>query len=454
MTSTATINASLAHTMDGKSMTFFQWRAIGLCFLINMLDGFDVMVMAFTAASVSAHWSLTGTQLGYLLSAGLVGMTVGSLFVAPWADRIGRRPLVLLCIVVAGGGMIASGYATAPTHLGLLRFVTGLGIGGILASSYVIAGEYASKRWRSLAISLQATAYALGATVGGFITSRIIALSGWESVFFYGGVATLATLPVLYAWLPESIDFYLSRRPKGALARVNALMRKMGMAPLQALPAETADGKTGLRGSLAYLLSPSVRRATALIWVSFFLILFGFYFVMSWSPRLLVAAGLSNEQGITGGVLLNLGGIVGTSLIGLLAGRMALYKVHAIYLIATAVLMSALLSLAGSGGQTLVVAFLLGVFVNGCVAGVFAMTPMVYESGHRVTGLGWGIGMGRLGSILAPLAAGPLIDARWSPGQVYSLYATAFVLAAITVVMLHFAIKGRPAERVGKTLHS
>ncbi|MGN5478095.1 MFS transporter [Cupriavidus basilensis] len=105
-------------------------------------------------------------------------MTVGSLFVAPWADRIGRRSLVLLCIVVAGLGMIGSGYAKTPTHLGLLRFVTGLGIGGILASSYVIAGEYASRRWRSLAISLQATAYALGATVGGFFTAQMIALLG------------------------------------------------------------------------------------------------------------------------------------------------------------------------------------------------------------------------------------------------------------------------------------
>lgn len=449
MTSTATVTAPLAHIVNGKPMTIFQWRAIGLCFLINMLDGFDVMVIAFTAASVSAHWSLSGTQLGYLLSAGLVGMTVGSLFVAPWADRIGRRSLVLLCVAVAGVGMISSGYARTPTHLGLLRFVTGLGIGGILASSYVIAGEYASRRWRSLAISLQATAYALGATVGGFFTARIISLVGWESVFIYGGAATLVTLPILYAWLPESIDFYVSRRPEGALGQVNAIMRKMGLAPLQALPAGSVCGNTGLRNSLSYLLSPSVRRATALIWVSFFLILFGFYFVMSWSPRLLVAAGLSNEQGITGGVLLNLGGIVGTSLIGLLAGRLALYKVHAMYLVATAVLMSVLLSLAGGGSQTLVVAFLLGLFVNGCVAGVFAMTPMIYEPAHRVTGLGWAIGMGRFGSVLAPLAAGPLIDAQWSPSEVYTLYATTFVLAAIAIVLLHSVIKGRPAFEGG-----
>lgn len=445
MASTSSPNTSLVQIMDDKSMTFFQWRAIALCCLINMLDGFDVLVMAFTAASVSAHWSLTSTQLGYLLSAGLVGMTVGSLFIAPWADRIGRRPLVLWCVVISGVGMVLASYSQTPTQMGLFRFVTGMGIGGILASSYVIAGEYASKRWRSLAISLQATAYALGATVGGLITAKIIAQIGWQSVFSYGGMITLATLPILYLWLPESLDFYLSRRPQGALKRVNGILRKVGLPVLEVLPAALNSGKTTLRLSLAYLLSPGVRRPTLLIWSSFLLIMFGFYFVMSWTPRLLVASGLSNQQGITGGVLLNLGGIIGTSLIGLLAARLALYKVHATYLAATAVLMSLLLSLAGQVDQTLALAFLLGVFVNGCVAGMFAMTPMVYESAHRVTGLGWGIGMGRIGSILAPLAAGPLLDAKWRPDQVYSLYAAAFVLAAITVVLLHHSVSKKSA---------
>lgn len=440
-----TPNASLAQTMGSKPMTFFQWRAIGLCCLINMLDGFDVMVMAFTAASVTAHWSLTGTQLGYLLSAGLVGMTAGSFLIAPWADRIGRRPVVLICVAIVGLGMILSSQSQTPTHLGLMRFVTGLGIGGILASSYVIAGEYSSERWRSLAISLQATAYATGATVGGLITAKVIALVGWKSVFLYGGAATLATLPILYAWLPESLDFYLSRRPKGAQDRVNAILRNIGLPLLATLPAAGEGEKNSLRRSLAYLLSPSLWRATALIWASFFLIMFGFYFVMSWSPRLLVAAGLSNEQGITGGVLLNLGGIAGTALLGLLAARLPLHKVHAGYLIATALLMSLLLSLAGNVGQTLTVAFFLGVFVNGCVAGMFSTTPMVYQPAHRVTGLGWGIGMGRFGSILAPLAAGPLVDAKWRPDQIYTLYAAAFVLAAITVVLLHYAVKRRAA---------
>ncbi len=228
---------SIGKLMDEKPMVSFQWGVISLCFLINMLDGFDVLVMAFTAASVSADWGLTGTQLGYLLSAGLVGMAVGSLFIAPWADRYGRRPLILVCVAIAGFGMLLSSWATSPEMLGALRLVTGLGIGGILASSYVIAGEYANKKWRSMAISLQTTAYALGATVGGIFAAQIIPETGWRSVFFYGGIATLVTLPVLALWLPESLAFLISRQPRKALDHINTLLDRIHISPLHELPA-------------------------------------------------------------------------------------------------------------------------------------------------------------------------------------------------------------------------
>lgn len=237
--------------MDEKSMSRFQWGVISLCFLINMLDGFDVLVMAFTAASVASHWSLSGIQLGYLLSAGLVGMALGSLFIAPWADRFGRRPLIMFCIAVAGSGMVASAYAQSPVQLGALRLLTGLGIGGILASSYVIAGEYASKKWRGLAISLQATAYALGATIGGIVAAWIIPAMGWPSVFLYGGLTTLATLPIMGLWLPESLDFLLGRQPRGALLAVNRLLGKVGLPGINTLPAAGANRAQAARAGVA-----------------------------------------------------------------------------------------------------------------------------------------------------------------------------------------------------------
>lgn len=440
------MNQPINEWMDQKSMTGFQWAVIALCFLINMLDGFDVLVMAFTAASVASHWSLNGIQLGYLLSAGLVGMALGSLFIAPWADRYGRRPLIMLCIAIAGCGMLASAYAQSPVRLGALRLLTGLGIGGILASSYVIAGEYASKRWRGLAISLQATAYALGATIGGLIAARIIPQWGWQSVFFYGGITTLATLPILWVWLPESLDFLLGRQPAGALRRINALLRKVALPEIAALPQAGDARRTASRARFASLFAPGLLHSTLLVWCAFFLVMFGFYFVMSWTPKLLVSAGLSNEQGITGGVLLNVGGIVGTSLIGLLAARYRLSRILMVYMLANFGLMYAFVGLLGNLGLAFGIALLIGVFVNGCVAGLYALTPSIYGATQRVTGLGWAIGIGRTGAIASPLVAGRLIDAQWQPAQLFGLFGAAFVLAALAIALLQ-ALRNR-APRV------
>ncbi len=427
------MDKSIGQQMDEQPMVGFQWAVIALCFLINMLDGFDVLVMAFTAASVSSEWALTGTRLGYLLSAGLVGMAIGSLFIAPWADRFGRRPLILVCVTVAGLGMVSSAHASSPEMLAGLRLITGLGIGGVLASSYVIAGEYASKKWRGLAISLQSTAYALGATIGGLIAAQIIPAMGWRSVFLYGGIVTLMTLPLLFFWLPESLVFLASRQPKGALAKINRLLRRVRLDAIVQLPHVQASARQPLRATFAELFSPALLRSTLLIWLAFFLVMFGFYFVMSWTPRLLVSAGLSNQQGITGGVLLNVGGIVGTAVIGLLAARYTLSRVLIGYMLVNSVLLALFVQFTSNLNLAFGFALAIGVFVNGCVAGLYALTPTLYSAAQRVTGLGWGIGIGRSGAILSPLVAGRLIDAQWTPAQLYVLFAGAFLLAALAV---------------------
>ena len=433
-----------------RAMRPYQWLVVALCFVINMLDGFDVLVMAFAASSVSTAWSLSGTQLGYLLSAGLVGMALGSLFIAPWADRFGRRPLILGCIALAGSGMLASSYAPTPVALGTLRLITGLGIGGILASSYVIAGEYANDRWRGLAISLQSTAYALGATIGGFIAAKIIPSMGWQSVFFYGGLVTLATLPLLAWLLPESLDFILNRQPRGALARANRILARLHAPALAALPSAKSITRMPMASTIAQLFSAQSRATTLLIWAGFFLVMFGFYFVMSWTPRLLVSAGLSTSQGITGGVLLNLGGIAGTALIGLLAARYSLPRLLAGYMLANALVLSVFVMSSASLSLAYGVALLIGIFVNGCVAGLYAMTPSLYPVAQRVTGLGWAIGIGRAGAIASPLVAGSLIDLHWSPAALYLLFAMAFVVAAMIVVLL--SLRARPQEHAAAAL--
>ncbi|MED5606136.1 MULTISPECIES: MFS transporter [Pseudomonas] len=438
------MNRDLRAALDQGPMNRFQWTAIGICILLNMIDGFDVLVMAFTAASVSAEWGLNGAQVGLLLSAGLFGMAAGSLFIAPRADRFGRRPLILFCLLLCGTGMLLSAFAQSPTQLALLRGFTGLGIGGILASSNVIAAEYANRRWRPLAVSLQSTGYALGATFGGLLAVWLIGHWGWRSVFLAGGVVSLAAIPLVLAGLPESLDFLLARRPANALARVNALAARLGLGQLDELPAARVRGAGGV--AALQLLAPALRRSTLLIWLLFFLAMFGFYFIMSWTPKLLTAAGLTAQQGITGGVLLSFGGIFGAALVGALSARVPLPRVLQGFMLVTAVLLVLFLGSASSLAAALGLGLLIGVFVNGCIAGLYALSPQVYPADVRATGVGWAIGVGRLGAILSPTVAGLLLDGGWQPLHLYGVFAVVFVAAALVLLGL------RPPAPAGEPL--
>jgi benzoate transport len=416
--------AELRARVDGSPMSRIQWSVIAVCVLLNVVDGFDVMVMSFTAAAVSQEWSLSSSQLGLLLSAGLAGMAAGSLLLAPLADRVGRRTLILACLVVAATGMLGSALSQDAAQLGLLRVLTGLGVGGILAAGNVIAAEYANSRWRGLAVSLNVTGYAVGAGAGGVLAAVLQGGSGWRSVFVFGGAGTALLIGVVLWRLPESLDFLLARRPPRALDRLNGLLRAMGQPALESLPGTPARQAPRMRR----LLVPRLRRDTLLIWAGFLTAMSTFYLVSSWTPKLLVEAGMSAVQGITWGVALNLGGVFGTVLLGLLAARFGLRRLLVVYTLAAATLLAAFLPLVSLYGLLLASGVLIGLFVNGCVAAVYALTLSAYPPEVRATGLGWGVGAGRVASLVSPLLAGGLLDAGWGVGQLY--VAAAVVLAA------------------------
>ena len=429
------MTTDLRTRINDSPMTKYQWGAVSICVLLNVLDGFDVLVMAFTAQAVSDDFGISGSVLGLLLSAGLVGMAVGSMALAPLADTIGRRGLILLCLVLASSGMLLSAASQNATQLGLLRVLTGLGIGGILASSNVVASEYASSRWRGLAVSLNSTGYAVGATTGGLIAVVLIGGFGWRSVFVFGGVCTALMIPVVYLRLPESLDFLLTRRPKNALERINAFAQRSGQPPLAELPVVASDGDSdeAPKNRVQQLLRGDLKRQTLLVWFAFFLTMFGFYFVTSWTPKLLVEAGLSPEQGVTGGLLLNLGGIFGATLLGVLSSRILLNKVLVAYMALSGLLLLAFVPATQVVAIAFAIGIVIGVFVNGCIAGLYALTPVVYPAAVRATGVGWAIGVGRIGAILSPILAGLLLDAGWSATQLYAMVGVFFVAAAFVV---------------------
>ncbi|SAL63911.1 major facilitator transporter [Caballeronia arvi] len=425
---------NVRRTVDERPMSRFQVTAVVVCIVLNMLDGFDVLAVAFSAAHLSADWKLTGKEIGVLLSAGLFGMAGGSMFIAPLADRVGRRPLVIGCLATIACGMMASAFAQNLTQLVALRAATGLGIGGMLASTAVIASEYSSLRWRSGAVSMQSTGYALGATLGGAASAYLLMHFGWRSVFVFGGLATAIVLPLVLSSLPESLDFLIARRPAFALDKVNNILERMGVERISALP--KTEPTIGREQSSASPLSHGTMGQTLCIWAAFFCVMAGFYFVMSWTPKLLVQAGLSAVQGITGGVLLNVGGMVGCTLFSFASARCNVVRLLAGFLVASALLIGMFGAVSSSLSVALIVSVILGAVISACVGGLYALTPRLYAPQVRATGVGWAIGMGRAGAILAPFAVGALLDSGWSVSGLYYLFCGPFILAVLFVVSI------------------
>lgn len=430
------MSQDLQRTLAQNSITPFQVGVIALCVGLNMLDGFDVLAMSFAASGVKAGWSLRDSQLGVLLSAGLIGMGLGSLTLGPCADRWGRRIIVLLSVAIASLGMLGSALARDYTELLILRALTGIGIGGTIASVAVIVSEYAPDHWRGTALAIYATGYSIGATLGGALAAYAIPRYGWRSAFVIGGTLSLLMLPLAWRKLPESLDFLLTRRPPSALRRVNAVLRGMGQPALTALDDPLTASSPSRQGSVGAQLKLLIKPSTLLVWALFFFTMAGFYFVLSWTPRLLNAAGLSASQGMTGGVLLNLGGIAGCALFAFAAARADTHRLLLGALIGSALLIVVFGLALSSLNIALGTALLLGMIANAAMAGLYAVGPPLYPTIVRTTGMGWAIGVGRFGAILAPLASGALLDRGWLPAQLYFFFSAPFAVAAVAILLI------------------
>jgi benzoate transport len=428
------MDLEIKDVINKRPMTGFQVAAVAICVLLNMLDGFDVLVVAFTASEISREWGLNATQMGALLSAGLVGMSAGSIVVAPLADVWGRRAVVLLSLGLVTLGMLLSALSRGMYDLAALRVVTGLGIGGMLASLTVISSEYASDKRRNLCVSLFSTGYPVGAVLGGSLAAFLIAQQGWRAVYACGGVVSLVMIPVVLARLPESLDFLLARRAPQDLTKVNRLLRALGRAELRGLPAVARENAQP--AGLGQLFKPPRAAPTLLIWTAFFVHMLCFYFVVSWTPKLLVSAGLSTTQGISGGVVLSLGGIVGGLLLGFASSRWPLSAVTAGFMLCAGVAMVLFGLATGSLQAALPLAFAVGFFIYGAMIGIYTLTPQLYPALLRATGMGFAIGMGRVGGILSPILAGVLLDAGLRPERVFFVFAAPLLLALSAVVGL------------------
>jgi benzoate transport len=395
---------------------------------MSVLDGMDVLVVSYCAPAIAEDLNLGPKTLGFVFSSGLIGMAIGAIFLAPFADRFGRKKLILASAFIMGFSVLLTAYSENISQLILMRLVSGIGIGCMLATTATLTSENVLNNSKDFWVSLVISGYPVGAVVSGYVAAAIIPSYGWESMFVLAGLTTLLTIPLIFFFLSESPQFYLKKQPKDALAKANKILIKMNFKPLDSLP------KIGLKANnkplVSRLFSEKYKISTLQLWAALFFAFGCLYFLISWIPKLATDAGLSIELAIYAGTIFNVGAFFGIVLQGYFSSKIGLKKTISFFLLLTFLLMASFKLFVGTD-ILLLVYFLLGFSLQGGFVGLYAVAARLYPTEFKTTGVGWAIGMGRVGGILAPLIGGLLISIGLSLSANFLIFSIPALFASV-----------------------
>ncbi|MET0291977.1 MAG: MFS transporter [Steroidobacteraceae bacterium] len=387
-----------------------QWIVVILMTFLNALDGYDVLSSALASAGFSKDWGLSPSILGWVLGADLIGMGIGSIFLGSLADKIGRKPTMLICLVIMAMGMYAAAaLATGADHLIFFRLFTGLGIGGMLAATNAVTAETSSSASRSLAMAIYVIGYPLGGTIGGFAAQKWLLVDyDWHAVFMFGAVATAAMIPLVLWLVPEMPAFYSARRGPDALAKVNRSLAAFKLPAITALP----PVQTGPKPKVSDILTkPGLRKVTWLLALGYMVHTFTFYFVLKFAVRIVSDAGYSQPDAASTLTWANIGGAIGGFLFGFLMKKWDIKGPTIVCMI----LGAGAVAYFGMGHDTLnfwrLSAFLQMFFLNAAIVGFYAAFARGFPAYARGSGTGFALGIGRGGAAASPVVAGYLFTA-------------------------------------------
>jgi len=427
------MNSDPRDVIAASTMSRLQILVVVVTVALNALDGFDVLSISFASPGIAREWGIDRAALGIVLSMELIGMAIGSVFVGGIADKIGRRPTILGCLVVMAAGMLAVTTATGLSSLSIWRVVTGLGIGGMLAAINAVAAEFSNARRRHLSVSLMSIGYPLGAVLGGLVAARLLQANDWRSVFYFGAAVTTVLIPIVFLFVPESVHWLARKQPAGALEKINRALRRMGRAEVPALPQLGAEAR---RRSISDIFAPELVAGTVIVTLAYFFHITTFYFIAKWIPKIVVDLGFAASSAAGVLVWTNVGGATGGAIFGLLTQRYRVKTLTIGILIASTV-MVALFGRAPADLQKLsMICAAAGFCTNAGIVGLYAIIAQVFPTHVRAFGTGFTIGVGRGGSVLAPIIAGFLFAAGYSLPTVALLLALGSMLAATVLLFL------------------
>ena len=427
----------VADVIDKGRLSQFQIRTVALCGLVALLDGVDTFSIGVAASSISAKLQIPLSSFGPVFAAATLGATVGAFAFGPLADRFGRKSMLIVATLLFSAFTFVTALADSFESLIAFRFLAGLGLGGATPCFLALASEYAPRRIRASIISALWASFPLGGMLGGFLNSYLISAYGWQSLFYVGGVVPLVVAILVAIFAPESIRYLISHNAPSA--RIAGIADRL--APGLASPVATFVAREKARpgAPVKQLFSEQRALSTLLLWVPFFLAFGVLTIVVLWVPALLRQNGMAaSDTAIVVGFH-GLGAFIGMAI----AGRL-LERLGTTFALAPAFLIGAVFTAAlGSVGTSVVLAStfdgLVGFFVGIGASGMIALSSLVYPTAIRSTGIGWAMGMGRLGQVFAPLLTGAMLQSGWTVDRMFIVIAIAPALAAIVVPLIKLA---------------
>lgn len=429
------------HVLGETRHPAFQLMLLVLCGLCLVIDGFDAQAMGYVAPSVIGEWHVSKAALGPVFSASLFGMLLGALGLSVLADRIGRRPVLIGATLFFALAMLATPLVTTIPALLTLRFITGLGLGCIMPNAMALVGEFSSTAHRVKRMMLVSCGFTLGAALGGFVSAALIPSYGWRAVFWVGGTVPLLLAFAMLAKLPESLQFLvLKGRHERALRWLTRFDPSLPISPNTRL---VVREKAASGAPVAELFRAGRTPVTLILWAISFMNLIDLYFLSNWLPTVMHEAGYTPATAVIVGTVLQTGGVVGTLLLGWFIERFGFVRVLFVCFVAATLTVGMIGMVAQTLPWLLAVVFAGGFCVVGGQPAVNALAGHFYPTSLRSTGIGWSLGIGRIGSVIGPLVGGQLIALNWSNAALFHAAAVPVLCSALLVIALAGATRQR-----------
>ncbi len=419
--------------IDHAKFSKFHFKVLAWCLLIILFDGYDLAINGVVLPLLMEEWGLSAMQAGMLASTALAGMMFGAMLFGSLADKIGRKKVIMICIVLFSGLTFAGGFASNPTEFAILRFLAGLGIGGVMPNLVALTSEYAPQKMRSTLVTGMFSGYAVGGVMAALLGAWFTPSFGWEIMFFIAGIP-LFLLPVIWKFLPESLTFIVQKNQQ---AEARKIVRQLAPnVPVQeSTTFELHHVDTPESASVMSLFRRGRATNTILFWIAFFTCLLTMYALSSWLPKLMMAAGYSMDNSLMFMMVMNVGAVIGIVGGGILADRFHLKPVLMFLGIMGAIVMS-LMGFQSNQFLLYILVFLAGAASIGSQMLLYSYVAQYYPLAVRSTGIGWSSAIGRMGAIIGPILIGGLLGMNLPAHFNFMAVGLPVLITAIAVALI------------------